>query len=324
MDAITEKYLWVERYRPKELEQMILSKEDRQVFETWISHREIPNTLFVGKPGSGKTTLARIFVDKIIDNKQSNLMLLNGSSQRGIDIVREQIEEFLKTIVIGKSKIKIVFIDEFDFMTQDAQSALRHIIEKYSDTGRFLLTANYESKIADAIKSRMQIFKFSELPIEYILKYCENILKKENITYSIENIEKIIKVHYPDIRKIVGILQARSETGELSYKISDIESQEYKCKEYFLNAIKSVKTKDTRAAYTAICDTENLLNETDLDYISLYNSILQDKETPFWAKRVVIDYLDKHMNTVSPPYNYVAMLQKVLEMGNKYHNAIKK
>jgi replication factor C subunit 3/5 len=321
---ILKKYLWVERYRPTQIHQMILSDDDRKIFETWIENKEIPNTLFVGKPGSGKTTLARILVDCIIDNKQSDVMVLNGSTQRGIDVVRDQIEDFLKAIILGNSKIKIVFIDEFDFMTQDAQSALRHIIEKYSDFGRFLLTANYESKIAEAIRSRMQVFRFMELPKENVLTYCENILNAENIKYQKQNIEKVVNVYYPDIRKIIGILQARSDSGELSFKLSEVETQEYKCKEFLLNLIKSIKNKDAKMAYSSLCDTERLLNERDVDYVSLYNSILEDKSIPFWAKRVVIEYLDRHVNTVNPPYNYIAMMQQIFEVGKKYFEAINK
>jgi hypothetical protein len=88
--------------------------------------------------------------------------------------------------------------------------------------------------------------------------------------------------------------------------------------------IESVKTRDAKLAYSSLCDTERLLNEKDMDYVSLYNSILEDKAMPFWAKRVVIEYLDRHMNTVNPPYNYIAMMQQIFEIGKKYFESIKK
>lgn len=314
---ITEKYLWVEKYRPRELEHMVLSDDNRKIFKGWIDKKEIPNTLFVGKPGSGKTTLARILVDHIITSKTSDLLLLNGSSQRGIDIVREQIEDFLRTIIIGQSKIKIVFIDEFDFMTQDAQSALRHIIEKYSDRGRFLLTANYESKISDAIRSRMQTFVFSELPKEFIVQYCENILKKEDIKYEVDGVKKIVNLHHPDVRKIIGILQSRSDDGELSYNLSEVESQENKCRSLLTDIINGIKNNDNKSINISIFKSEQLLNEIEVDYNALYTAILQDKNVPFWTKRVVVEYFDRHRDTASPPYNYIAMLQRVWEVGNK-------
>jgi replication factor C small subunit len=315
MAISADTYLWVEKYRPKTLNQMVLKPEEAKIFNSWIQNKEIPNTLFVGKPGSGKTTLARILVDHILKSKGSDMLLLNGSTQRGIDVVRDQIEEFLKTIVMGGSKIKIVFLDEADFLTRDAQGALRHIIEKYSDKGRFLLTANYETKIEPAIMSRMQTFRFSELPIEYIVQYCEYILKKENVSYDVEAIKKVVKTHHPDIRKIIGILQSRSRDGKLSFDVSDIESNENKVRSLVTDLVAAIKAKDMKDLNSSFQKIEKVLSDFDMDYQSLYEALGKDRTLPFWVVPVVSMHYDKHYNCASPQLNFMAMLSNLIRAG---------
>jgi len=311
-DVTVDKYLWVEKYRPKELSEMILPEEYSRTFGDWITQQQVPNALFVGRPGSGKTTLARILVTKII-KAQSDLLYLNGSTQRGIAIVKEQIEDFLKTIIYGKSKIKIVFIDEFDYMTGDAQAALRNVIESYTENGRFLLTANYEFKISEAIMSRMQTFRFKELPKEYMLEYVSGILKKENVEYDEEAVKKIINIHHPDVRKIVGICQARSREGKLSYALSDIESNENKLRSLITDLLAGIETKNRELVNRAVEASRKILSECEIDFNSLYEKMGNDQTIPIWVVQPIAAYYDKNNSTASPNMNYLALLNHIIK-----------
>lgn len=318
-----DKYLWVEKYRPKTIDKVVLNPEHELSFKKWVSEKEIPNVLFVGCPGSGKTTVARILVETIIDEPESDLLVLNGSTSRGIAIVKEQIEEFLKTIVLGDSKIKIVFIDEFDFMTKDAQAALRNIIEAYSDTGRFILTANHEYKIEDAIKSRMQVFRFRELPRSYIDTYIKNILKVEKINYDAETVEAIVSAHYPDVRKIIGSIQAASHSGKLTkpddcaagpedelinligklaYEIGGVADQ---------NRKDSVKVK----CNNVIQEIYKIVGNTDVNYPDLYEKLLKTDIVPIWMKIHATEYYTLNHTAVSQQFNFMAFVYESIKTG---------
>lgn len=322
MSSNVENKLWVEKYRPKSVDDMIMESEYKKIFEKWIDEKEIPNTLFVGKPGSGKTTLARILIDKIIDQKSADLIYLNGSSERGIAVVRELIEDFLKSPVYGSNSVKIVFIDEFDFMTQEAQGALRNIIETNSTTGRFILTANYESKITPAIQSRMQIFKFKELPKDYILNYIKNILNSEKITIDKEceeHLVKLINSLHPDVRKILNTVQMNSVDGKLILKSKEVNSAELLCRSYINDLISATKDGKSEKQYKSISNINNIVKENDdIDYLSLYEQLCDDDNIPPWAQIIIEKYASTQIDSMIPRFHLKAMLFSIIEAGRNY------
>jgi len=210
--------LWVEKYRPATLDEMVLSEDNKKYFKSITN--EIPNLLFVGTPGIGKTTIARIIVQDIL---KCQYLYINASDENGIDTIRSKVSNFSQTKSID-GNVKVVILDEADGITLDGQRALRNTMEEYSGYTRFILTANYKHKIIPAIQSRTQYFDLNP-PIQEVLIRVVHILKAEKIKLPEEekkNLVKVIKDNYPDIRKTINIIQKCGVTGSLIVKdVSD-------------------------------------------------------------------------------------------------------
>ena len=206
--------LWVEKYRPKTIDEMVLSGENRAYFKTLKD--EVPNLLFVGTPGIGKTTIAKIIVQDIL---KCQYLYINASDENGIDTIRSKVCGFSQTKSLDGS-IKIVILDEADGITIDGQRALRNTMEEYSSFTRFILTANYKHKIIPAIQSRTQYFDLNP-SVQDVLSRIVYILRTENIevpTTERVNLARVIKDNYPDIRKIINTIQKYSVSGVLHIK----------------------------------------------------------------------------------------------------------
>ena len=206
--------LWVEKYRPKTIDEMVLSGENRAYFKTLKN--EVPNLLFVGTPGIGKTTIAKIIVQDIL---KCQYLYINASDENGIDTIRSKVCGFSQTKSLDGS-IKIVILDEADGITIDGQRALRNTMEEYSSFTRFILTANYKHKIIPAIQSRTQYFDLNP-SVQDVLSRIVYILHTENIevpTTERVNLARVIKDNYPDIRKIINTIQKYSVSGVLHIK----------------------------------------------------------------------------------------------------------
>jgi len=206
--------LWVEKYRPKTIDEMVLSSENRAYFNTLKD--EVPNLLFVGTPGIGKTTIAKIIVQDIL---KCQYLYINASDENGIDTIRSKVCGFSQTKSLDGS-IKIVILDEADGITIDGQRALRNTMEEYSSFTRFILTANYKHKIIPAIQSRTQYFDLNP-SVQDVLSRIVYILRTENIevpTTERVNLARVIKDNYPDIRKIINTIQKYSVSGVLHIK----------------------------------------------------------------------------------------------------------
>ena len=205
--------LWVERYRPQKLEELVLDPQIRSYFENLIKTGEIPHLLFCGGPGTGKTTLAKILVKEL----DAVYRYINASDERGIDAVREKIIPFAQTKSID-GKLKIVILDEVDGLTGDAQRALRNIIEEYSDNLRFILTANYKNRISSPIKSRTISFEIMP-PLKEVIARAVYVITSENVTV-LENQKPLLRIliekSYPDIRRVINQIQKYSKEGTLN------------------------------------------------------------------------------------------------------------
>jgi replication factor C small subunit len=208
--------LFVEKYRPKTLADIVLTNEERLYFESLKSKEEIPNLLFAGNPGTGKTTLSKIIANDILD---CQYLYINASDENGIDTIRSKVIGFASTKSID-GKLKLVLFDECDALTLDSQKALRNVIEEYSENTRFIFTCNYLFKIIPALQSRCQIFNLTP-PLDGVLNRVVSILKNEGITVpdtEKQRLVELVRSGYPDLRRIINDIQKFSFTGTLVIK----------------------------------------------------------------------------------------------------------
>lgn len=203
--------LWVEKYRPKTLDDILLDSQLKDHFKTITD--DIPNLLFYGSPGTGKSTLAKIIINDIL---KCQYLYINASDENGIDTIRNKVISFAQTRSLDNKK-KVVILEEADGLTGESLRILRNVMEEYVDTTRFILTANYINKIIEPIRSRCMLFKL-QTDIRSCVARCAEILKKENIKItddSKENFIEFVTDRYPDLRRIINDLQRFCVTGEL-------------------------------------------------------------------------------------------------------------
>ncbi len=207
--------IWTEKYRPRKLEDVAGQKHVTDRLKSYVSSGSMPHLLFTGPAGTGKTTCALALTREMFgDNWQGNFIELNASDERGIDVVRGKIKEFARTSPIGGAEFKIIFMDEADALTSDAQAALRRTMEKYSGICRFILSCNYSSKIIDPIQSRCAVFKFKPLSDQEISDYLGAIVEKESVDIDAEALKGLIDIARGDMRRSVNSLQVAASLGK--------------------------------------------------------------------------------------------------------------
>ncbi|MDR2698976.1 MAG: replication factor C small subunit [Candidatus Methanoplasma sp.] len=207
--------IWTERYRPKDLDEVIGQRHITERLKAYVASGNMPHLLLAGPAGTGKTTCALALARGLFGGEwKGNFIELNASDERGIDVVRGKIKEFARTSPLGTAEFKIIFMDEADALTSDAQAALRRTMEKYSKICRFILSCNYSSKIIDPIQSRCAVFRFSPLSREDVEIYLRMIIEKENVKMDDDALEGLIHVARGDMRRAVNSLQVAASLGK--------------------------------------------------------------------------------------------------------------
>ena len=203
--------LWIEKYRSQTLEQYIGNDAIKDRIADCIAKNDIPHFIFSGTAGTGKTTLAKL----IVNNIKCDYLYLNASDENGIDIIRDKVKGFASSASFNP--LKVIILDEADFLTQPAQAALRNIIEEYSINTRFILTCNYIERLIEPLQSRCEINILKPPTKGGVAKHiCTNILDVEKIMYEMKDIAQVVNMFYPDIRSIIKVLQQNSILDHLS------------------------------------------------------------------------------------------------------------
>ncbi|KAJ3823391.1 P-loop containing nucleoside triphosphate hydrolase protein [Lentinula raphanica] len=209
VSELNENLPWVEKYRPVTLDDVVSHKDITSTIEKFIEKNRLPHLLFYGPPGTGKTSTILAVARRIYGpDYRKQILELNASDDRGIDVVREQIKQFAETRTLFSKGFKLIILDEADMMTQAAQAALRRVIEQYTKNVRFCIICNYVNKIAPAIQSRCTRFRFSPLPIAEVEKRINVVVETENVKLAEDGKKALLKLSKGDMRRALNVLQA--------------------------------------------------------------------------------------------------------------------
>ena len=228
--------IWNEKYRPQTLDTYVGNETIKTTFKQYIENNDVPHLLLYGDAGSGKTTLAKIVANSIA---KDNYIYINASDENSVDTVRDKIKQFASSIGFGG--LKIIVLDESDYLTPNAQAALRNVIETFSKTTRFILTCNYVEKIIDPIQSRCQIFNIVPPSKKEVAQHLVYLLDSEGVNYGKEDVVTIINANYPDIRRVINTTQRCVLGGTLKLDKSTLVEHDYMST--ILETLKSNKNK---------------------------------------------------------------------------------
>ena len=255
--------LWVEKYRPNTLENYIGNEHLKSKVKNYLNSGDLPHLLLYGKAGTGKTTLAKLLVNNI----ECDYLYINASDENNVETVRTKVKGFASTI--GFKDLKVIILDECDYITPNAQAALRNLMETFSKHCRFILTCNYVERIIDPIQSRCQSFQIIPPSRNEVAKHLHKILVQENIMDTPEDIKILVESGYPDIRRVINSAQRNVVNGKLKLDTTSIIQNDYK-----LKLIKILETKNKKDAFIDI--RKLLANNHITDFADLFRLLYDE------------------------------------------------
>lgn len=310
--------IWTEKYRPESLEQVINQKHVVDRLKSWVKEGSIPHMLFAGRAGIGKTTVALALAKELFgENWRSNFQETNASDERGISVVRGRIKEFARIRPIG-ADFKIIFLDESDALTQEAQQALRRTMERFSSVCRFILSCNYSGRIIEPIQSRTAVFRFRSIGEEHIIEYLNRIVSGEKLKANQEALKAIAELSEGDLRRATNILQSAAALGSITKEtVYEVAAQARPVKiKSMLNAALAGKFPDARKTLYDILINDGLSGE---DIIKQVHREVIDMEMPEGKKLELIEKIGEFEFRLnqggSPEIQLEALLAQFLKQG---------
>jgi DNA polymerase III delta prime subunit len=307
MNYREDEFLWVEKFRPRRLDECILPADQKKIFQEMLTKGEIMNMLLCGGAGMGKTTVARALCEEL----ETDYMIINGSEESGIDVLRTKIKQFASSVSFS-GKPKVVILDEADYLNPNStQPALRAFIEEFSANCRFILTCNFKNRIIPPLHSRTAVIEFklpkSEKPkiAMAFFKRVSEILKIEKIEADDKVIAKVIEKHFPDYRRILNELQRYSSTGKIDEGIF-ISLNESNMQEL----ISSLKEGDWKKMRTWVVN--NLDNDPQTIYRKIYDTLLDHVKQVPQLVLLLADYQYKSAFCADQEINLVACLTEIM------------
>ncbi len=303
------KELWVEKYRPKTINGYVFrdEKQKRQI-ETWVKEQSIPHLLFSGSAGIGKTTMAKILVNEL-GIEDCDVLEINASRTNSVDAVRDKITNFVQMIPFGP--FKVVLLDEADYLSPNAQAALRGVMEEYHATARFILTCNYPNRIIPAIHSRCQGFHVERTDLTEFTARVATILVEEAIDFDLDTLDTYVKVAYPDLRKCINLVQQNCQAGKLISPTSGDEGTP----DWKFDMVELFKKGKIQEARKLLCGKLRA-EEIEEVFIWLYNNleIFGDEHKQDSAILIIKQGLVDHRLVVDPEINLSATLVKLARL----------
>ena len=298
--------LWVEKYRPSSLDTYIGNKHLKSKVSIYLESGDLPHLLLYGRAGTGKTTLAKLLVKNI----ECDYLYINASDENNVDTVRTKVKTFASTI--GFQDLKIIILDECDYITPNAQAALRNLMETFSRHCRFILTCNYVERIIDPIQSRCQSFQIVPPSKKEVAVHLSEILTNENVKFEVDDIATIINGAYPDIRKVINTSQRQVVDGILRMDAREIILNDYKLQ--ILEVLKSSKSK--KETFTEI---RQILADAKVSDFADFFRLLYDEVDSYGSGHIaevillIAKYEQSDSQVVDKEINAMAMLIEILQ-----------
>jgi replication factor C subunit 3/5 len=283
---------WVEAYRPTDFNSVVLDPLNKQILKNIIETSYFPNLLFYGPPGTGKTTtiinLVSAYQEKMNQKNKSLMIHLNASDERGIDIIRNQINQFVNSKSLFHDGMKFVILDEVDYMTKNAQQALRYLLQNYSNNIRFCLICNYISRIDEGLQNEFLRLRFNQLPENDIVEFLSHINKSEKLDISNDHLQLIQKLYKSDIRSMINFMQSNQNLLTTNFHVIDDAT--------WVKVFESFQQK--KASKTIVCDFQDISEKYNIDKKNIIKSFLNYiiRKKPQFVSHEFLNFVENIMH----------------------------